>query len=173
MENFHVDQINGYYRGTDMNTQLIRQTKTYLETHHVMTLSTAGEEGPWAAAVFYLSIDFNLYFFTETTTRHGRNLVANPLVAAAIHEDYHDWRDIRGIQLRGEATPVGQIEKTRIIPLFIRKFPSVGLFLANPKTASAVARAQVFRLTPREIWFLENNKGFSARQQIILTEDNH
>jgi len=155
-----------------MNAQLIRETKAYLETHHVMTLSTAGEEGPWAAAVFYLSIDFNLYFFTETNTRHGRDLAANPLVAAAVHEDYHDWRDIKGIQLRGEATPVGRIEKARIIPLFVRKFPSVGSFLSNPKTAAAVARAQVFKLAPREIWFLENDKGFSARQQIILTDDS-
>jgi len=49
-------------------------------------------------------------------------------MAAAIQEDYGDWQEIKGIQLQGKATPVGQLEKARVIPLFIRKFPSLRLF---------------------------------------------
>jgi uncharacterized protein YhbP (UPF0306 family) len=151
-----------------MNAQLIRETKTYLETHYVMTLSTVGEEGPWASAVFYVNTDFNLYFFTEMSTRHGRNLAVNSLVAAAIHEDYHDWREIKGIQLRGEAAPVGLVEKSRTISLFTRKFPSVSFFFTNQKTAAIVTRAQVYKLVPCEIWYLDNKKGFSARQKLTM-----
>jgi len=151
-----------------MNAQLMREAKAYLETHYVMTLATSGENGPWASAVFYVNTDFNLYFFTEISTRHGRNLAANPLVAAAIHEDYHDWREIKGIQLQGEAVPVGLVEKTRIIALFTHKFLSVSVLLANQKTAAIVARAQVYKLVPREIWYLDNNKGFSTRQKLII-----
>lgn len=151
-----------------MTAQLMQETRAYLESHHVMTLATTGEDGPWASAVFYVNTDFNLYFFTEKNTRHGRNLAANPLVAAAIHEDYHDWREIKGIQLQGEAVPVGPVEKARVIALFTRKFPSLSVFLANKKTADIVARAQVYKLVPAEIWYLDNQKGFSARQKLIF-----
>ncbi|MCL6639730.1 MAG: pyridoxamine 5'-phosphate oxidase family protein [Firmicutes bacterium] len=151
-----------------MTEQLIRETESYLENHHVMTLATTGEDGPWASAVFYVNTGFNLYFFTEGNTRHGRNLAANPLVAAAIHEDYHDWREIKGIQLQGEAVPVGPVEKARIITLFTIKFASLSVFMANPKTAAIVARAQIYKLVPREIWYLDNQKGFSARQKITI-----
>jgi len=151
-----------------MNEQLIRETKAYLENHYVMTLATIGDDGPWASAVFYLNTEFDIFFFTEMSTRHGRNLATNPMVAGAIHEDYHDWRDIKGIQLRGEAAPVGPLEKSRIVALFTRKFHSVNLFLTNPKTAAILARARVFKLVPYEIWYLDNDKGFSTRQKLII-----
>lgn len=151
-----------------MTAQLMQETKSYLDAHHVMTLATTGEHGPWASAVFYVNTDFDFYFFTETNTRHGHNLVANPLVAAAIHEDYHDWREVKGIQLQGEAVPVGPVEKARVIALFTRKFPSVSIFLANKKTVAIVARAQVYKLVPREIWYLDNQKGFSSRQKLSI-----
>lgn len=154
-----------------MTAQLMREVKAYLENHYVMTLATAGEDGPWASAVFYVNWDFNLYFFTETNTRHGRNLAANPLVGVAIHEDNPDWQKIKGIQLQGEAAPVGPVEKARIVALFIRKFPSLSFFFANQKTAAIVARAQVYKLVPREIWYLDNNKGFSARQKLIVDSE--
>lgn len=155
-----------------MASELLREALAYLEAHHVMTLATAGADGPWAAAVFYVNKGFHLYFFTEEKTRHGSHLLMNPVVAATIQEDYRDWREIKGIQLRGEATPVGTLEKTRVTALFVRKFPSMSIFLAGPKTAAALARAEVYKLVPNEIWYLDNRKGFSTRQKISLNDAN-
>ena len=75
----------------------------YVEGHNVATLATTGPEGPWAAAVFYASTGFTLYFLSSPTSRHGRNIGRNAEVAATIQEDYSDWREIKGIQLEGRA----------------------------------------------------------------------
>lgn len=150
-----------------MTAELKNEALSYLESHHVMTLSTTGVEGPWAAALFYVNDGFNLFFLTENHTRHGRNLTANPQVALAVQEDYHEWREIKGIQILGEVKPVPLWEKAKVLHLFISKFPSVSTFISDPKYVAIVARSLIYRIHPREIWYLDNKKGFSHREMII------
>jgi len=139
-----------------------------MESHHVVTLATTGPDGPWATAVFYVNDGFTLFFLTETHTRHGRNLTANPQVAMAIHEDYNDWHLIAGIQILGEAMPLSTWEKAKVVPAFFTKFPSVSVFNSDPRYMGILARSLVYRVQPREIWYLDNKKGFSRRERIIL-----
>ncbi|MCP4360184.1 MAG: pyridoxamine 5'-phosphate oxidase, partial [Chloroflexi bacterium] len=75
---------------------LTERTLAYLRDHNVMTLATNGPEGLWAAAVFYVNVDFRLYFLSSPTTRHSLNIAARPAVAATIQEDYGDWLAIKG-----------------------------------------------------------------------------
>src|SRR5712692_5248599 len=76
----------------------------YLSDHNVLTLATAGPEGLWAAAVFYVNDGFTLYFLSAPNSRHSLNLASQSTVAATIQEDYKDWREIKGIQLEGRAS---------------------------------------------------------------------
>lgn len=151
-----------------MSPDLKKQALSYLETHHVMTLATYGSDGPWATAVFYVNDGFTLFFLTETHTRHGRNLAADRRAAAAVHEDYPDWRLIRGLQIAGTAVPVSPVEKAAKLPAFLAKFPSAGIFLTDPAYLPVLARALVYRIEPGEIWYLDNTKGFSHRERILL-----
>lgn len=151
-----------------MSPDLRSQALSYLQSHHVMTLATYGTEGPWATAVFYVNNGFSLSFLTETHTRHGRNLAADPRVAAAVQEDYADWRAIKGIQIRGSAAPLSPAEKAGILPAFIAKFPTVGVFTSDVRYIAIMARAIVYRIEPEEIWYLDNAKGFSRRERILL-----
>ena len=145
---------------------LEKEALDYLSSQHVMTLATAGAEGPWATALFYVNRGFTLYFFTEGRTLHGRNMTENPAVAASISRDSDDWREIKGIQISGKVYPVGMDEKVAIICLFTRKYTAMNIFLTgNP---AAVARADVYKLVPGEIWYLDNKRGFSKRQKLIL-----
>jgi uncharacterized protein YhbP (UPF0306 family) len=145
---------------------LRQQALSYLESHHVMTLATYGTGGPWATAVFYVNDGFNLSFLTEDHTRHGRNLAADPRVAVAVHEDYADWRSIKGLQIQGRAKPLSQLAKAGTWPAFLAKFPTVGVFVSDARYMAVMARARVYRLEPEEIWFLDNAKGFSRRERI-------
>ena len=86
-------------RSADEKSGLQRELLEYLQEHYVMTIASCHENVPWAAAVFYASDDFVLYFLSNPNSRHGTNLAGNSQVSAAIHEDYRDWREIRGIQL--------------------------------------------------------------------------
>jgi len=138
----------------------------YLETHNVATLSTFGSEGPWAAAVFYASEGFKLYFLSSPTTRHGRNLDGDPRAAAAVHEDYRDWPAIKGIQMEGRVSILTGQDRDRVIGLYARKFPIIA-DPAEAKIREALSRVDWYGLVPQRVYFIDNALGFGHRDQIL------
>jgi uncharacterized protein YhbP (UPF0306 family) len=140
----------------------------YLAAHNVMTLSTSGPEGPWSAAVFYASRDFTLYFVSSQKSRHALDLERDPRVAAAIHEDYRDWREIQGIQLAGTVERLEGAERDAALACYREKFG----FLNNPSAAllpvlEALGKAACYRLTPSELHFIDNANGFGKRTEVL------
>ena len=130
----------------------------YLAAHNVMTLATSSV---WAAAVFYASDGFALYFVSSPASRHARDLAQDPRVAAAIHEDYADWRAIRGIQLSGTVERLEGEAREAALACYRNKFS----FLNRPAAAlaQALGKAACYRLTPIEIYFIDNSAGFGRR----------
>ncbi|MBI2873663.1 MAG: pyridoxamine 5'-phosphate oxidase family protein [Firmicutes bacterium] len=149
---------------------LKKRARSYLLRHHVVTLATLGEGGPQAAAVFYASRGWSLYFLSDPGSRHSRNITAGSPVAATIHEDYHDWREIKGLQLEGWAEAVnGGIEKARAMALFLRKFPYVAGFRSSGGTLSrAMEKAALYRFSPSIAWYTDNSLGFGTRFSFVL-----
>lgn len=142
---------------------------SYLEAHNVMTLSTSGPEGAWAAAVFYASREFTLYFVSSPQSRHARDMAREPRVAAAIHEDYRDWRSIQGIQLSGRVERLEGAARDAALACYRQKFG----FLENPTAAlapvlAALGKAACYRLTPSEVYFIDNAAGFGQRSSIAI-----
>jgi len=137
----------------------------YLTAHNVMTLST---KSIWAAAVFYASRDFSLYFVSSPKSRHALDLEADSRVAAAIHEDYRDWRSIQGIQLAGTAERLAGAERDAALACYRQKFS----FLGNPvaelvPVLQALGKAACYRLIPSELHFIDNATGFGKRTQVL------
>lgn len=147
-----------------MSVKLRAKILEYLEAHHVMTLATAG---PWAAAVFYVNDGFTLYFLSSPQTRHAQELVANPRVAITIHEDYTDWRSIKGIQFDGVAGQVSAEEYARVRGLYGAKFPLIG---EGSKTPAAIAKAltkiEWYKVKARSVYFVDNSVAFGHRDRI-------
>ena len=137
----------------------------YLQKHQVLTLATSGDDGPWAAALFYASERYDLYFLSSPTTRHSRHIAADGRVAATIQEDYSDWRAIQGIQLEGEATMLAGEEAEAARTIYGMKFP----FIAgdDPAIQKALARVQWYRLRPVHLFFIDNQRGFGRRAQLF------
>ena len=113
---------------------LRQRVQAYLREHHVMTLATSGDEGPWAAAVFYVHEGNALYFLSAPTSRHCRNLAKNPRVSATIQEDTSDWKAIKGIQMEGIASRLSGDQEERIRRLYGAKFPLVAESADAPGT---------------------------------------
>lgn len=136
----------------------------YLAAHNVMTLATSSV---WAAAVFYASEGFTLYFVSSPASRHSRDLARDARVAAAIHEDYADWRAIRGIQLSGTVERLEGKAREAALACYRNKFS----FLNSPAAAlaQALGKAACYRLTPDEIHFIDNSAGFGSRTRIHLS----
>jgi hypothetical protein len=140
----------------------------YLAAHNVMTLGTTGPEGPWAAAVFYASRDFDLYFVSSPKSRHAVDIERDGKAAAAIHEDYRDWRAIQGLQLAGTVRRLEGTEREAALACYRDKFA----FLDNPSAAllpvlQALGKAACYRLTPSELHFIDNATGFGKRTDVF------
>lgn len=138
----------------------------YLQGHQVMTLATVGAEGVWATAVFYVNDGFDLYFLTAGHTRHGHNIGARAVIAAAIQEDYRDWDDIKGIQLEGEVVTLAGDERDTAVNLYTQKYPFITQ--ADDTMQAALAKVNWYRLRPKRLYFIDNRKGLGHRDEVEL-----
>ena len=143
-----------------------RQALAYLDGHQVMTLATYGPQGLWAAAVFYASDAFDLYFLSAGHTRHGRNLAAAARAAATIQEDYADWPQIKGIQLEGVIELLEGQARIEAITLYQAKY--LYIQTAGENLRAALEAINWYRLTPDRFYFIDNSKGFGHRDEIDL-----
>lgn len=141
----------------------------YLQRHHVMTLATCGAGGPWAAAVFYVSVGPVLYFLSSPTSRHCRDLAANPRCAATVQQDTGEWQRIQGVQLEGLAVELPGDEERLARLHYARKFPLVGQPEHAPAPiAAALAKVRWYRLQPTQLHFIDNSRGFGQREAVAL-----
>ena len=155
-----------------MPTEELRETiQLYLAEHHAMTLATSSDNVPWATSVFYAHAGFILYFVSSSTSRHAQNIAKNPLVAAAINQDYSNWQVIRGVQLQGSAERVGPGEFPGVFALYCQKFPSVKGMLTKGgmfRIAGKLISAHFYQITPTRICYLDNRVAFGRRRELIL-----
>lgn len=149
-----------------MPAALRERVLAYLCAHHVATLATHGPEGPWAAAVFYASNGFDLYFLSSPSSRHCRNLAIGARAAAAVQEDYADWREIRGVQLEGTVTELDGANERSARSLYGEKFRFV--VGAGGVIAQALEKVRWYRLTPERLYFVDNSKRFGHREEVAL-----
>ncbi len=141
----------------------------YLHTHQVVTLATMAEDGPWAAAVFYVNDGTALYFLSSPNSRHCRNLELDARAAATIQTDTGDWREIKGLQMEGTVRRLAGTEEARARRLYAEKFPLVGdLAQAPAAIVAALARVRWYCLAPTRLFFIDNSAGFGRRDEIPL-----
>ena len=155
--------------------QLRRDLLDYLAAHNVMTIASCDGNVPWAAAVFYASDEFDLYFFSNPKSRHGGNMTANSIVSAAIHEDYSDWRAIRGIQLEGRAERLRSLKlQARFWEVYLKKFPFVKQFFlagsAGGMLQKKLAGVRLYRIVPQTLYYIDNSRGFGHREMLDLSD---
>ena len=162
----------------------------YLREHNTMTIATAKGEAPWAAAVFYASDGFTLYFLSDPESRHSKDIAANPTVAVTINEDYHDWRKIRGIQMEGKAElVVNEDEMAKAVAAYVNKYSFTAAYLklmssSFPQIVGYLDKllgrlplvpslpttftARFYKLTPTRVRFIDNEKSFAHHKEFIL-----
>ena len=146
-----------------------------LESVGVATLATAGAAGPWAAPVFYASDEaLRLYFVSDARTRHGRDILARPEVAAAVYSDCTGWVDIRGLQLVGKVEALAGAEREAGLARYLARFPEIAALSGYPdgsdeaEIARRLQAATLYRLTPRRIRLIDNSRGFGFRDELVL-----
>ena len=141
----------------------------YLQHHRVLNLATFGPEGIWAAAVFYVNDGFTLYFLSAPTSRHSRNIENTLRVAATIQDEYSDWREIKGIQLEGEAVRITGPEQAAAVLRYGLKFPIIANLASAPhEIVTAFERVAWYRILPTLLFFIDNSQGLGHRDEVSL-----
>ncbi len=162
--------------GCEPSDPLRGRIAAFLAEHTTLTLATVGADGtPAAAAVFYAhDAGLNLYFLSEERTEHGRNLLADPRVAGAIHADGQDWRGIRGVQVRGQARLATGTELARAAAVYGRKYTFVAALLAGSGGPGVLvgpfARARFWALQPTWFRLVDNTVRFGFKEELVLHE---
>jgi hypothetical protein len=159
--------------GQQATDEVRAQCAAFLAAHTTLTLATVDSTGaPAAAAVFYAhDALLNLYFLSEEKTQHGQNILANGMVAATIQADGQEWRAIRGLQLRGQATlvPAGQLPHA--IAIYGRKFSFVAALLAGdggpPILTGPLSRARFWQLKPTWLRLIDNTVHFGHKIEYL------
>ena len=134
----------------------------YLGSHNTLTLATENNSIPFACSLFYVNDELDLYFVSETKTRHALNLAENFSVGVTISEDHRDWRAIQGIQLDGTCEMLSPIQTARPLALYAKKFPFVATL------GAAMAKVKFYKITPRWVRFIDNTRGFGFKEEIDL-----
>ncbi|PWB42277.1 MAG: pyridoxamine 5'-phosphate oxidase [Rhodocyclales bacterium] len=150
-----------------MGASLRERVLALLGEHHVMTLSTIGADGPWAAAVFYAHDDLRLYFLSSPTSRHAQNLSNDARAAATIQRDYDDWPGIRGLQLAGTVREVARADEARVRALYQQRYPLIGGGAGMPrKLLEALDKIRWYEFVPKDIHLIDNTLGFAHREHL-------
>jgi len=134
-----------------------------------MSIATTGTDGIWNTAVFYVNQRFDLFFVSPPDTQHCRNLAQTPEVAITIHEDYADWRAIKGLQIGAVAHKVDADRQGSVIDLYKKKFAFLNdTAVVVEKILRALHKSTWYQLTPSKIFFVDNERGFGNRLEIPI-----
>lgn len=102
-----------------------KRIKRFFRKHHVLTIATSTDAGPWCANCFYVYLEEEnaLVFTTDSDTRHGREFLINKLVAGSVVLETNVIGKIRGIQFRGIVSePEGELASSAR-EAYLRRFP--------------------------------------------------
>jgi uncharacterized protein YhbP (UPF0306 family) len=157
------------YGINSMKNLLSEKIKKYLQNHNVATIAASAGDELWAAAVFYVSEGYEIFFLSSPATRHMRIIDKSPRIALTIQEDYSDWLDIKGIQLEGVVYEIAGEEAERAYKIYAEKFPVVSLLSKAPMAiACAMSKICWYKVVPQRLYFIDNSLGLGHREEINL-----
>ena len=102
-----------------------QRIRKFLRKHHVLTIATSTDDGPWCANCLYVYLEKenSLVFTTCPETRHGKEFLINSLVAGSVVLETNIIGKIRGIQFRGIVSePEGELASAAR-NAYLRRFP--------------------------------------------------
>jgi uncharacterized protein YhbP (UPF0306 family) len=137
----------------------------FLAKHTTMTIATVDPDGrPQAADVFFASDDdLKLYWVSDERSRHSQNLGRAERVAASVHQETWDWRDVQGLQIEGWARQiVDPVDAGRAWALFRDKYAFTSAF------TDEIAGSRFYVMTPSWLRVIDNSLHFGHHEEFNL-----
>ena len=101
--------------------------------------------------------------------------MTNSHVSATINEDYANWGDIKGLQLKGQVEQIGSLaENNEIADKFTAKFSDVSDFFKLPDElpealVDKVRKVRFYNFRPSKIFYIDNSLSFGHRQEMEIS----
>ncbi len=125
------------------------------------TINADNPKQPHVSSVVYVNDGLDLYFGTSAKSQKFINLIKNPKVAFTIDEYAADWRELKGLQIEGEAEVVKEDRVPFVYGIYSEKFPII-------KSLPDNTDSRFVKITPQKIWMLDYSKGFGHRDYLEL-----
>ena len=108
------------------NRDLVESITDILDDHFILAMATVHNGEAYINSAHYAYNDrLEMVIFTHPYSEHGKNLAANPSVAAAISKHPEEWgMNLQGVQLFGTAGLVEEDELQGAIDTYSKRFPA-------------------------------------------------
>ena len=97
----------------------------FINEHHLLTIATSKDNLSYCCNVFYVYNEENnsLIFSSDIKTKHAKDFIENPNVAASIALETKDVEKIQGVQLLGKITELKGEEINNATKQYLKEFP--------------------------------------------------
>ena len=136
-----------------------------LKSQSTLALATlAGDGSPRITPLFYLlEDDLRLYWFSSAASEHSRILKRNPAAAVTVYRPAERWREIRGVQMRGAVSAIGdRVRRRSIAESYAERF-RLGKVLQ-----AGISRSGLYMFQPSWIRYIDNSRRFGYRFEVRL-----
>jgi uncharacterized protein len=145
-----------------------KQIPELITQAQVMTLATSGNNGPWAAPVYYLFRDKKFYFFSSPLSQHIQNSL-DQRCAAAVFSTHASMEKLEGLQMSGTVQQQKPGVRTAAVAgAYARRF---GITVSGSDPLGFfqnVFHARLYVFLPDLIYHMDNQQGFGCREVIEL-----
>jgi uncharacterized protein len=141
-----------------------------------MTLACSLNDEPWTSPVYYARRGFDLIFFSSKSSRHSLAFRENPKAAASIYGECSNWKDIRGLQMKGRVDVVDSpLALAKATATYLKRYPFVrdilnGSMGIGSGMAKKMTRVALYVFRPTDIHYLDNAIGFGVRWKLEIRE---
>jgi uncharacterized protein YhbP (UPF0306 family) len=134
-----------------------------LQEESTLALATEDEHGePCVAPLFYIADeDLTLYWLSSSTSLHSLNLARSSKASATVYTHAQTWKEIRGLQMRGQVSSITQRAQRRaLIGQYRQRFQLGVLF------RMAISQCTLYSFRPEYFRYLDNSRRFGYRFEL-------
>ncbi|WP_386687324.1 hypothetical protein [Lonepinella sp. MS14437] len=136
-------------------TQIPQSIIDFLQTHHVVSLTTMFNNELWAASCFYVFDEKNtaLWVMTSQQTKHGRMMLQQAKIVGTIAGQPETIREIQGIQFTAYAKLIDDPNEYKIALAHY----------AEKHTMAKLLHTDIWHITFDELKFTSNKLLFAQK----------
>jgi len=136
--------------------------KRILEDNKILTLGTVHNNRPWINSAFYVFDEgFNLYIWTDISSRHAKNIGKNNKVAISIASTKQSLGSLlQGLQMEGIAKKISEdLDLKRGAWLYAKRFPKIKKIMKNYQHFNEeIFGSALYKIVPMKIKIIDEKR---------------